>query len=1052
MPDQIASPAPLARIATRIVEAMADGDILYVAADEREAEAIAALACAITGAAVVHLPASDALPGDDNPASAANAGCRLAALHRLKRFADNEDARPLACIVGAEGAARLYPPPAAFAAAPPRLTPGDELDVAALADRLAELGYVVDDRIDEPGEMAVRGEVVDLFPADADLPVRIELLEGRIAGLRAYDPMTQRTLGDLDHVELVSAVEPPTGDGVPLLAHLRSCRVVFDARGNSRRERFLAIAEEAAKLGRKVATAVAPAAWERALAQFDVLDWDDPDAEPTPRFVERKAPWGAFRRAAREAMAAGARVIVAGAPRDLRFLRPRLVKDFAVDLATPGTWCEALALPAGSLAILPMPILAGYRREDVLLIAAADLLGSRAARDDEGPVAGIDLLGDMTDLRLGDIVVHEDHGIARVAGIEAMPGTEPGGDRGGDAIVIEHADDARRLVPVAEADRLWRYGADADAVALDKLDGSSWRKRRGAIVAAIDETARSLAEMAKARAELAAPVFAPDQALYERFAAGFGYTETADQARAIGAVRADLASGRPMDRLVIGDVGYGKTEVALRAAALVALAGGQVAIAAPTTVLARQHLDAFRRRFEGTGITVAGLSRLSSAAEKKAVKTGLADGLIGIVIGTGAVAGQGVAYHALGLVVIDEEQRFGAADKAKLRGASGTHVLTLSATPIPRTLQTALVGLQQLSIIATPPARRQPIRTTVDPFDDARVRIALLREHRRGGQSFVVAPRIEDLAELAERLSRIVPEVEVVTVHGKLPAADLDEAMVRFAEGHGDVLLATNIIEAGLDVPRANTMVVWRADRFGLAQLHQLRGRVGRGGLRGRVLLTTDGASRIAERTLQRLRTLQAFDRLGAGFAISARDLDMRGAGDLIGDAQAGHIKLIGVALYQHLLENALRELRGQTVDRWTPELHLGLAGSLPADWIPEGEIRVGLYARLARLADGAAIDAFEEELADRFGALPPDAHALLAVARLRVMARDADIARVAAGPAAIALTPRKSFTADLVAAGLTASGERLLLNERIDDEHARIERTTEVLELLAAG
>ena len=354
------------------------------------------------------------------------------------------------------------------------------------------------------------------------------------------------------------------------------------------------------------------------------------------------------------------------------------------------------------------------------LVAAADLLGSRAAREEDAPAAGADLLGDMTDLRIGDVVVHEDHGIAKIVGLESMPGAVGAGV----AVVLEHAAAARRLVPVEEADRLWRYGADADAVTLDKLDGSSWEKRRAAINAAVAESATELTRIAAERSRLTAPVFQPDVTLFERFAADFAFTETADQMRAINAVRTDLASGRPMDRLVIGDVGYGKTEVALRAAAIVALAGGQVAVAAPTTVLVRQHLEVFRRRFEGTGIVVEGLSRLSTPAEKKAVKAGLADGSIRVVVGTGAVAGKGVAYQALGLVVIDEEQRFGAADKAKLRGDASTHVLTLSATPIPRTLQAAMIGLQQLSIIATPPARRQPIRTTVNSFDDARVRIS----------------------------------------------------------------------------------------------------------------------------------------------------------------------------------------------------------------------------------------------------------------------------------------------------------------------------------------
>jgi transcription-repair coupling factor (superfamily II helicase) len=424
----------------------------------------------------------------------------------------------------------------------------------------------------------------------------------------------------------------------------------------------------------------------------------------------------------------------------------------------------------------------------------------------------------------------------------------------------------------------------------------------------------------------------------------------------------------------------------------------------------------------------------------------LKDGSISVVIGTGAVAGKAVEYAKLGLVVVDEEQRFGAADKTKLREFGAGHVLTLSATPIPRTLQTALVGLQQLSIIATPPARRQPIRTLVASFDPERARTALLRERSRGGQSFVVVPRIEDMEPMAEQLRRAAPELELLAAHGKMPAAEIDEAMVRFGNGDGDVLLATNIIEAGLDVPRANTMLVWRADRFGLSQLHQLRGRVGRGSRRGHVFLLTEPGAEIAPRTLKRLSTLQAFDRLGAGFAISARDLDMRGAGDLLGDTQAGHVKLIGVDLYQHLLESALRAARGEEVDRWSAALNLGVEGRLPPEWIPEEELRVALYARLARIADLPELDTFEEELADRFGELPGEAEALLAVARVRILARDAGIARIDAGPAAIALVPRGKLAGKPETHGLEEKDGRLLLKQRIEDPQERLDRLAALL------
>ncbi len=1048
MPDPApAAPAPATGIAANAIalaEALRHGDIIHIAADEVRAAAIArALAAAVPEAVIACCPGSDALPGDAAPASPANVGQRVAALRRIRQAGEAAPRARIALVTTVEATARLVPAPAAFDAAPPCVAPGDAIDLAAFAERLIGIGYVTDERVDEPGEIAVRGQVIDVFPADRPAPVRIEAEDGIVRHVRSFDPVTQLTDDAIDQLELGRVSEPALDGGVLLIDHLPDARLSEEEGASERRTRFWALAADAAtRRPQRALTDVADAdRWDAAAGARPRLA--EAARTASPRFVERKAPLRAFTAAVKAALAAGDRVVVAGAARDLRFLKPRIERAIGRDAPAIAGWDAA----APGLSALTMPADRGFTADGVLFVAAADLLGSRADRDAVATGAADAGLFDQGDIRIGDVVVHEDHGLGVVDGLEALPLAN--GVAAGDAIALLYADGGRRLVPVAEADRIWRYGADADAVTLDKLDGTSWQKRRGAIDAAIAESARGLIALAADRAKRAAPALAPDPAAYERFAAGFAFTETPDQARAITAVRDDLASGKPMDRLVIGDVGYGKTEVALRAAALAALAGGQVAIAAPTTVLARQHLEDVTARFAGTGIAVAGLSRLSTAAERKRVKAGLADGSIGIVVGTGAVAGKGVAYRNPALVVIDEEQRFGTADKQRLRDLGAGHVLTLSATPIPRTLQTALGGLQQLSVIATPPARRQPIRTAVGAYDPQTLRTALLRERSRGGQSFVVVPRIEDMAQLAAKLAKLVPELELLQAHGKMPAEAIDEAMVRFGRGEGDVLLATNIIEAGLDVPRANTMAIWRADRFGLSQLHQLRGRVGRGSRRGQVLLLTEPDTAIAPRTLQRLRTLQAFDRLGAGFAISARDLDMRGAGDLLGEAQAGHMKLIGTDLYQHLLEAALRHARGEDVERWSPELNLGIAGALPDSWIPEAEVRVTLYARLSRIADAMALDGYEAELEDRFGALPDEAAMLIAVARVRLLAQAARIARIDAGPGAIAFTPRRDVQSDAAAAGLEERKGRWVLAERIEDPAARLTRVAEVLETL---
>lgn len=1035
----------LAWIATRIARTLAREDVLYVADDDQQAQALAAaLRALVPDHPVYFIPSSDALPGDLAPASPANVGSRVSALHGL-RLAQQDAARPrLAAVLSGEAAARRYPPPEAFDRALPRLGIGETVDIEPFAEMLAEIGYFADDRVDEPGEMAVRGDVIDIFPADAGLPARIDIEDGRIVAIRSYDPITQRTVGMLEALEIGRAAEPAMENAGSILAHFTAGVVALSEKAEHRRRRFVQLASDAAGGRQASIDAVTDAAWAEALAAWRVDDFGSAP-EAIPRFAETRNALAALVRFAKPLLDSRS-FVLAGSERDLRFLRARIAKRLGRDLPLLADWREAEALAPGAAGTLAFPVDAGFADDAMILVAAADLLGSRALVGDAAAATPNPWFGGG-EIRIGDVVVHEDHGVGVVAGLAPVPN---GGSASGEMIALEYAAGARRLVAIDEADRIWRYGADADAVTLDKLDGSSWIKRRADIDAAITESAKGLAALAAARAQLVAPVMEPDAAAYERFANSFPFNETADQARAIAAVRADLASGKPMDRLVVGDVGYGKTEVALRAAAIAALAGYQVVVAAPTTVLVRQHLAGFRKRLEASGLTVAGLSRLSSAAERKATKAGLADGSIDIVIGTGAVMAKGVRYARRGLVVIDEEQRFGAADKARLRGSGEVHLLTLSATPIPRTLQMALIGLQQISVIATPPARRQPIRTSLDQFDEGRIRTALQREKGRGGQSFVVVPRIEDMAALAAKLRRLAPELKLVEAHGKMPPAEIDAVMVGFAEGEGDILLATNIIEAGLDVPRANTMIVWRADRFGLAQLHQLRGRVGRGSRRGQVILLTGDEDAIGERTLKRLRTLAAFDRLGAGFEISAQDLDMRGAGDLLGETQAGHMKLIGIDLYQHLLGRALRAARGEDVERWAPELNLGSAGSLPESWIPEADVRLTLYVRAARLVGDAEVDAFEEELVDRFGPLPEDAAALMAKLRIGIAARHARVGRIDAGPSAIALTPRRDFTGDARVHGLMRKDDRLLLVEALD-EGARVERVQALLESLAA-
>ena len=497
----------------------------------------------------------------------------------------------------------------------------------------------------------------------------------------------------------------------------------------------------------------------------------------------------------------------------------------------------------------------------------------------------------------------------------------------------------------------------------------------------------------------------PEEHEWQQFAARFPYSETDDQAAAIEDVQEDLAAGRPMDRLVVGDVGFGKTEVAMRAAFIAASQGMQVAVVAPTTLLARQHYRSFAERFRGTAVNVRPLSRFVSAKDASATRAGLADGSVDIVVGTHAVLAKQVRFKNLGLLVIDEEQHFGVAHKERLKELrSDIHVLTLTATPIPRTLQLSLTGVRDLSVIGTPPVDRLAIRTYVSEFDSVSIREALLREKYRGGQSFFVVPRLTDLPDVEHWLTENMPEVTYIVAHGQLAAGDLDQRMNAFYDGSHDVLVATTIVESGLDIPTANTMVVWRSDMFGLSQLYQIRGRVGRSKTRAYCYLTTKPRSPLTPQAMRRLKFLGSIDSLGAGFNLASQDLDLRGAGNLLGEEQSGHIKEVGFELYQAMLEETIAKLKsgeieGTPDDEWAPQLNLGVPVTIPESFVPDLDVRLGLYRRLAELTTKVELEGFAAELIDRFGTLPREVNTLLLVIRIKAMAKRANIARLDAGP-----------------------------------------------------
>ncbi|WP_068089235.1 transcription-repair coupling factor [Polycladidibacter stylochi] len=671
---------------------------------------------------------------------------------------------------------------------------------------------------------------------------------------------------------------------------------------------------------------------------------------------------------------------------------------------------ELAQVPAGLAVLVILGLEQGFEIDGTAFIGEQDILGDRLVRQRRKSAKGKNVLTEASSLSPYDLVVHVEHGIGRFIGlksIEAMGAPH-------DCLELQYAGSDKLYLPVENIELLTRYGSADQEAQLDKLGGGAWQARKAKMKKRILEIADGLIKTAAERALRTAPAVSVPDGVYDEFAARFVYDETEDQMTAIDAVFEDLSSGRPMDRLVCGDVGFGKTEVALRAAFLAAMSGRQVAVVVPTTLLSRQHYRTFAERFAGLPVNVRQASRLVSSKELAQTKKGLKDGSVDIVVGTHALLGKAIGFRDLGLLIIDEEQHFGVKHKERLKELkTDVHVLTLSATPIPRTLQLALTGVRELSLITTAPVDRLAVRTFVSPFDSMVVRETLLREHYRGGQSFYVCPRVSDLAEVKRYLEENVPEVKVVAAHGQMPAGELDDIMNAFYEGKFDVLLATTIVESGLDIPNANTLIVHRADMFGLAQLYQIRGRVGRSKTRAYALFTTPAKKVLTAPAERRLKVLQSLENLGAGFQLASHDLDIRGAGNLLGDEQSGHIKEVGYELYQQMLEEAVAQLKSGGVDfeeeQWSPQITVGTPVLIPESYVPDLQLRLELYRRLADLGDAQEIDGFGAEMIDRFGPLPEEVTHLLKIVYIKLLCRRANVEKVDAGAKGVVIAFRNN-------------------------------------------
>lgn len=1056
-----------------LAEAAKGTPVVHVARDDKRlAEMQAALAFFAPDMPVVTFPSWDCLPYDRVSPNADVSATRMATLAGLAHGMPER----FILLTSLAAATQRVPPRSLLRDAAFSARVGDRIDEAGLRGFLVRMGFTQSPTVMEPGDYAVRGGIIDIFPPGQSGPIRLDLFGDVLDGARRFDPATQRTTETLSVIELAPVSEVIL-DEAAITRFRQNYRIEFGAAGTDDP------LYEAVSAGRKHAGVehwlgffqddletlfdylpkatvtlddqVGPmrlSRWDGIVDQYEtrihalgqkgrmdsvykpasakLLYLDDAawDAAVTDNRVVQLAPnkqatgigvtdaggrigrnfaperqnenlsiFSALADHIKERMNAGP-VVIASYSEGARERLTGLIEDEGILEVIPVSDYGRVGKRGVHLAVWPLD--AGFETADLTVISEQDVLGDRLIRQTKRKRRAENFLTEATSLNPGDLVVHVDHGVGRFVGLEVI--TALGAAH--ECALLEYAENSKLYLPVENIELLSKYGHDTGL--LDKLGGGAWQAKKAKLKERIRQIAERLIRVAAERALRTAPVLDPPMGLWDQFLARFPYVETDDQLSAIEDVLTDLGAGKPMDRLICGDVGFGKTEVAIRAAFVAAMCGVQVAVIAPTTLLARQHYQSFAERFRGFPINVRPLSRFVGTRDAALTRDGIADGTADIVIGTHALLAKGVKFKNLGLLVIDEEQKFGVQHKERLKQLrTDVHVLTLTATPIPRTLQLSLSGVRDLSIIGTPPIDRLAIRTYVSEFDTITVREALLREHYRGGQSFIVVPRISDMPEMEAFLRDNVPEVSSISATGQMAAGELDDRMNAFYDGKYDVLLATTIVESGLDIPTANTMIVWRADMFGLSQLYQIRGRVGRSKTRAYAYLTTKPRQKLTDTAQKRLRVLGSLDTLGAGFTLASQDLDIRGAGNLLGEEQSGQMQEVGYELYQQMLEDQITAIRSGQAEgiiddgQWAPQINLGVPVLIPENYVPDLDVRLGLYRRLSDLTTKVELEGFAAELIDRFGKLPREVNTLMLVVRIKAMCKKAGISNLDAGP-----------------------------------------------------
>ncbi|MGE4611608.1 MAG: transcription-repair coupling factor [Paracoccaceae bacterium] len=1056
------------------IVARTNGPVVHVLRDDARLAAMQhALQFFASDLPVLLFPAWDCLPYDRISPNAEVSARRMATLAIL---ADGFT-RPSIILTTLNAATQRIPARAIVASSSFTAVVGKQINVENLRSYLVRMGFNQAPTVTEPGDYAIRGGLIDIFPPGASGPVRLDLFGDVLDGARRFEAATQRTIEKITRIELAPVSEVildeaaiqrfrskyrhtfgTAGNDDPLyeavsagrkhqgLEHwlpffhehldtlfdyLPDAPVILDAQVNpSRTARWTSIEDQFATrhaaLSEKSHLGTVYKPVEPSLLYLDEDNWNSslqghtirqlsPLPQPSgPNCIDAGGRIGrnfAVERQNEDISLFGAlaehiatkrktgNVVLCSYSEGSRERFATMLKDSGVENFTNIARFSDIGQTKG-LFLTVWPLENGFETSDLTVISEQDILGDRLIRAPRRRRAE-NFLKETQSLTPGDLIVHIEHGVGKYTGLETI--TAAGAPH--ECLALEYAGGDRLFLPVENIELLSRYGQEIGL--LDKLGGGAWQAKKAKLKERVREMADKLIRIAAERALRTGKVMTPPDGMWDEFCARFPYQETDDQLHAIEDVLSDMASGQPMDRLICGDVGFGKTEVAMRAAFVAAMTGSQIAVVAPTTLLARQHFKSFSERFRGLPVQVRQLSRFVSVKAASDTREAMKRGTVDIVIGTHALLAKTVRFANLGLLIVDEEQHFGVTHKEQLKQLrTDVHVMTLTATPIPRTLQLALSGVRELSIIGTPPIDRLAIRTYVSEFDPITVREALLREYYRGGQSFYVVPRISDMAEIEAFLKEQVPEVSVVTATGQMPAGQLDDKMNAFYDGQYDVLLATTIVESGLDIPAANTLIVHRADMFGLSQLYQIRGRVGRSKIRAYAYMTTKPRKPLTPQAEKRLRVLGSLDSLGAGFSLASQDLDIRGAGNLLGDEQSGHVREVGYELYQSMLEEAIAKMKAGELEglsdadeAWSPQINLGVPVLIPANYVSDLDIRLGLYRRLSALSGKVELEGFAAELIDRFGKLPREVNTLLNIVRIKSACRRAGIARLDGGP-----------------------------------------------------